>query len=210
MTVNEAESRQVVVLASRQVTAVVLAGIILVALVACIAYVAGRSITAAQYLQIKARSESEPPKVIIVDPLKEREAPKPVVTAPPKAQPPVPAPPSLPVPAAQQAPTPAPVTAQSVAAPPVTAPPAPPLKPADVFRDPAPGTRYIQAGAVDRGVAAVFVEYLSRKGFTAFAAPGPDPKTFRVLVGPLAGPEEIAKTRAGLEAEGFPHFLRSY
>jgi hypothetical protein len=62
---------------------------------------------------------------------------------------------------------------------------------------------------VDRGVAEVFVEVLARKGFPGRVAEGPDAKTFRVLVGPLAA-AEIPKTRSALDQAGLPAFVRTY
>jgi hypothetical protein len=71
------------------------------------------------------------------------------------------------------------------------------------------GQRFLQVAAVDRGVAEVFVEVLARKGFPGRVAEGPDAKTFRVLVGPLAA-TEIPGTKSALDQAGLTAFVRTY
>jgi cell division protein FtsN len=117
--------------------------------------------------------------------------------------------------AGQLATAPAPAIEAPAPAPPaVTVAPAPSPLPATVepsYLDPeqARGQRFLQVCAVERGVAEVFLEVLARKGFTGRIAPGPDAKTFRVLVGPLTT-TEIAETRSALERAGFTAFVRNY
>lgn len=77
-------------------------------------------------------------------------------------------------------------------------------------RLPIQGQTYFQMAAVERGVAEVFVEYLGRKGFAALMAPGPSDSIFRVLVGPIDGPEAFSKTQADLIAAGFTTFTRRF
>lgn len=90
-------------------------------------------------------------------------------------------------------------------------PPSPPTAVAPASGDPGqvPGQQYLQVAAVNRGVAEVFVEVLARKGFPGRMAEGPDERTFRVLVGPLAK-AEIPETRSALDRAGFPAFVRTY
>jgi hypothetical protein len=71
------------------------------------------------------------------------------------------------------------------------------------------GKLFLQVCAAERGVAEVFVEVLARKGFLGRIAPGPDVKTFRVLVGPLVA-AEVAETKSALGQAGFTAFLRQY
>jgi cell division septation protein DedD len=70
------------------------------------------------------------------------------------------------------------------------------------------GGTYLQMAAVDRGVANVYVEVLSRKGFQAIMAPGPTPDIFRVLVGPLKDAATLARVKADLQDAGFTSFAR--
>lgn len=96
---------------------------------------------------------------------------------------------------------------EPVAAPPSARPPAPT---ASYFREAAPGQLYLQVAAADRGVAAVFAEYLTRRSFPCRVATGPDERSYRVLVGPIKGNEQLAKLRVGLKEYGFRPFLRRY
>ena len=49
----------------------------------------------------------------------------------------------------------------------------------------------------------ILVEVLSKKGFRAVIAPGPNDDRFRVLVGPVADTVDAARTKADLEQAGF-------
>jgi len=82
--------------------------------------------------------------------------------------------------------------------------PAPPL-----FANPATGAVYLQMGAVEKGIAVIFVEGLRRRGFEAFAAPGPNEKIFRVLIGPLDH-ESYAHAKDILDSIGLSTFARRY
>ena len=62
-----------------------------------------------------------------------------------------------------------------------------PVVEAPLFADPKNGLVYIQMGAVEKGVSVIFAEGLRKHGLTAFVAPGPNDKIFRVLIGPAAG-----------------------
>lgn len=76
--------------------------------------------------------------------------------------------------------------------------------------EPAEGQTFLQVVAVKRQEAELVAGVLSRKGFRSVIAPHPTEDLFRVLVGPLEGAGDIAKTRAGLEAAGFKPFVRKY
>jgi cell division septation protein DedD len=57
--------------------------------------------------------------------------------------------------------------------------------------------------ALAKPEAEVLVDVLSKKGFRAVVAPGPNDRLFRVLVGPAADQNELAKLRNEVEAAGF-------
>lgn len=84
------------------------------------------------------------------------------------------------------------------------------VRAASYFRVPQPGQVFLQVVAVDRGPAEVFAEYLTRRGFSTQVAEGPDARSYRVLVGPLADDRQIEPLRASLEAAGFQPFIRRY
>lgn len=150
-------------------------------LVATLAYVSGRSISAAQVAEGPCSGEKA--KAMVVEP-----ASNPVPT-PMHAQ--AETLPAMPKPAVTVA---APVTAPVMA---VDAPPA-------------PGSTYWQVGVVDRGIAAVFVEHLTRMGLRARMADGQSPGFPRVLVGPLPTQASVDETKARLDKGGFQAFLKKY
>ena len=67
---------------------------------------------------------------------------------------------------------------------------------------PVPGT-YIQVTAPMKPEGELIVEVLTKKGFHAILAPGPDDKRFRVLVGPLKDAADTGKAISDLEKIGF-------
>lgn len=91
--------------------------------------------------------------------------------------------------------------------PPVTPVAAAPLRPP---LQPIAGRTYLQVGAVDRGIAEVFAEYLSRRNLPTAVGPVENGKAYRVLVGPLDSPADIASARTRLEEAGFQSFARKY
>lgn len=95
--------------------------------------------------------------------------------------------------------------AETIAPAPVAPDPEPPL-----FADPSPETVYLQIGSVDKGIALLLTEGLRKRGFLGFAAPGPTPKTFRVLIGPLADAEAFRHTREAIDQIGLSAFARRY
>ncbi|MGQ9633661.1 MAG: SPOR domain-containing protein [Bryobacteraceae bacterium] len=99
----------------------------------------------------------------------------------------------------------------SVRASAVAKPPAEP-EPASAARvaEPPRGTVFLQVSAQDLANAQVFADALAQRGFRTVIAPGPTRDVFRVLVGPLEGPEQIARTRQELKAAGFESIVRKY
>jgi cell division septation protein DedD len=97
---------------------------------------------------------------------------------------------------------------------PVAEPPKPPVAPpakAEVPSGPVEGQTYLQAAAAKRPDAELLAGVLKKKGFPVVLAPGPSESVLRVLVGPFADSEALAKARAGLEAAGFDKtFTRKY
>jgi hypothetical protein len=74
--------------------------------------------------------------------------------------------------------------------------------------DHTPGDTYLQIAAVDRGMAGVLVEVLSRKGFQAEVASGPTEDIFRVIVGPAKDAATLVRIKADLQDAGFTSFAR--
>jgi cell division septation protein DedD len=110
-------------------------------------------------------------------------------------------------PVAAVSPFPPPVAEASIiAAPgrPADAPEAP------LFAEPVKGAIYLQMGAVEKGIALIFAEGLRKRGFEAFAAPGPNEKIFRVLIGPLANQEAYRAAKEAVDAIGLSTFARRY
>jgi hypothetical protein len=79
-----------------------------------------------------------------------------------------------------------------------------------IFAQPQPGALYLQMGAVDKGVGIVLAEGLRKHGFTAFVAPGPSEKIFRVLIGPLANLDAYKRAKAEVDAIDLNTFARRY
>ena len=82
---------------------------------------------------------------------------------------------------------------------------APPL-----FYDPQIGKVYLQIAAVERGMAGILAEGLRSHGFASFAAPGPNDKIFRVLIGPLPDPQAFEQAMVGVSALDLALFARKY
>jgi cell division septation protein DedD len=116
-----------------------------------------------------------------------------------------------------QAADPAPAPAPSQAVPVVREPDPPPVV---LMQEPAPeppifaemknGSVYIQMGAVEKGVAAIFAEGLRKRGLEAFVATGPNEKIFRVLIGPLADPAAYARAKDTVDKIGLATFARKF
>jgi cell division septation protein DedD len=85
-----------------------------------------------------------------------------------------------------------------------------PVVEAPLFADPRNGSVYIQMGAVEKGVSVIFAEGLRKHGLTAFVAPGPNDKIFRVLIGPLPDPAAYAKAKDTVDKIGLATFARRF
>ncbi len=122
----------------------------------------------------------EPPKVTEtkVEPPK----PEPVKVDSPKLEPAKPEPPKV-----KEVPNPEPAVTSA----------------GGVVSKPAKGS-YLQVAAIDLKGANMMVESLRKRSFPAIITSGPPdkPAIFRVLVGPMGSPEEVAKTRTRLEDIG--------
>jgi cell division septation protein DedD len=81
---------------------------------------------------------------------------------------------------------------------------------APLFADPVPGAIYIQTGAVEKGVAAVIAEGLRTHGLNSFVAPGPSGKIFRVLIGPFHDEQAYKQARKTVDSIDLQNFARSY
>ena len=114
--------------------------------------------------------------------------------------------------AAAERPAPVPVSSAPVNATPaavvVEAPK--PAPPAPLFAEPKSGELYLQMGALDKGMATLFVEGLRTHGFESFVAPGPSEKIFRVLIGPLADQEAYRRTKDAIDDLGLTAFAKKY
>ena len=118
---------------------------------------------------------------------------------------PAPKPVSAPAPVSKPAavkPKPAPKPAPPPAAPPQQAAPA--------TSGPAPGQVFLQVAATSRAEGKVLLDVLAKRGFKGQLAPVPNQDLFRVLVGPVHGSQELAKTRTALREAGFKPFTRKY
>ncbi|MBI3681530.1 MAG: hypothetical protein HY235_14190 [Acidobacteria bacterium] len=179
---HASDDQLAIVLGQRQLIAVCTMCLVVMGLVATLAYVCGRSITAAQF-----ESSRPAAAAIMVDPTRSASSPS---RAPAQPKPP----------AAMEA------KAQTIVAPkPVVA-----VNTPEPQADPPRGQTFWQVGLLDRGIAAVFVEYLQRLGLKARTASGTGPNLQRVLVGPLEDADEIEKAHKTLEATGFQSFIRRY
>ena len=93
---------------------------------------------------------------------------------------------------------------------PVPATPKPIEIPAVSAPQPQAGRTYLQVVSVARPQADALAEVLAKRGFRAFVAPGPNDKTFRVLVGPAADIDDASKIKSDLEAVGMKPIVKKY
>jgi len=181
MTQTHSDDQLAVVLGQRQLIAVCCMFLVTMGLVATLAYVSGRSISAAQV--VEGPCPSDKAKAMVVEPA--------------------------------MATMPTPLHAQAEPLPPPSVPIAPPVAAAPVVASnvdaqPVSGSAYWQVGVVDRGIAGVFVEHLTRMGLRARSADVPTPGFQRVLVGPLATQSSVDETKRLLDKSGFQAFLKKY
>jgi cell division septation protein DedD len=173
-----------IVLGKRQVAGVLFLATVFVVVFAGLAYVAGEAMAPARTVMVETPAP-------VAD-----AAPAPVATSPQLTTPP-------------QVTTPLPV-ATLVATPPPIEAPKPAASQPPVFANPKDGVLYLQLGAVEKGIAVIFVDGLRAHGFEAFAAPGPTEKIFRVLVGPLADHEAYQRAKKAVDDLGLNTFARKY
>lgn len=174
-----------IVLGQRQLIAVCCMCLVVMGLVSTLAYVCGRSITAAQ---LKEHEKPEAAAAIFVDPVQ---------------------------PASHEAArAPGPMEAHAETLPvrskPAVAPPAPFAATGTEPAEPTQGEAYWQVGVVDRGIAAVFVEYLTKHGFRARTASAQSGNLRRVLVGPVMDPADAESMKRSLDSGGFQSFMKRY
>lgn len=187
--------------ANRKLVAVAVGMTLLMGLVACVAYLAGRSVT-----MIRAR-QSETPSPRVIEPRATIPVANTDVATPlPKAM----FVPKVDGSAQLQAFAP---LAKSEAAPPpptvVSVPKleaAPPPRPIAPMSKPGSSERYFQVGLISPAQEPAFTHKLKALGypFRVVSAPG----AVRILIGPVAGPAERAEMSRRLTADGYQHFLR--
>jgi cell division septation protein DedD len=103
----------------------------------------------------------------------------------------------------------APVVIREAEPPPIVLNQEPTPEPA-LFAEPKNGFVYIQMGAVEKGVSVIFAQGLRKYGLTAFVAPGPNDKIFRVLIGPLPDPAAYTKAKDVVDKIGLATFARRF
>ena len=229
-----AEDQLAIVLGQRQLMAVCCMFLTVLGLVATLAYVAGRTITAAQFQSsesdraetghpmvvdppraLEARAESLPerstqaippavPMTVAASPLPALVIPASRNTTPPAA--------TASTPASSPVPVPAPAPAVSRPAPPAVAPApvAAPVAVASRSDEPARGQSFWQVGLVDPGTAQAMVSRVAGMGLPARIAAGTSAQSRRVLVGPLGSQAETAAAKQALDARQMQAFLKIY
>ncbi len=199
------EDQMAIVLGQRQLMAVCCMFLVVLGLVSTLSYVAGRSITAAQYRGMERAEYTAPaPAPVMVDPVRR---------ATPAAAPPEPVQAAAVAEPEPVAPVkPSPFGDSLPAAPGPNSFEAAKGQPRDpgVLTEPPAGTVFYQVGSIERGMSTVLADYLTGQGFRTRLAPGISPALVRVLVGPLSSEQEIQKTNTALDAAGFDRFLRKY
>ncbi|MBN9662524.1 MAG: hypothetical protein J0H49_30275 [Acidobacteria bacterium] len=197
---KDSEERPLVVLESRQKTAIAFGVVMAIGIVACVAYLVSR--------RASDSASTANPQSPAVHVRRARRVPRPVNTPPSETAP---------------ARLPAQVSAQTTAIPAPSAPVAPPpaqIQSAPVQNTPPPvsstgviqptkGQIFIQVGNLPPDTVRPFVESLNAKGFRAKLAPGADSNSVRILVGPLKN-TEISEISADLTKAGFANFPKFY
>jgi cell division septation protein DedD len=79
---------------------------------------------------------------------------------------------------------------------------------APLYAEQATGKVYLQVGAVDKGLATIWAEGLRTHALSAFVAPGPNDKVWRVVIGPLPTPESFTQAKTTLDQLGINTFGR--
>ncbi len=189
-----------IVLGNRQLAAVLFMAIVLAGMLMTVAYLTGRLTKPERAGPTDGSFERKrAEQLIVVDP--PEEASKPPCLGPKKAAGDTANHSTLPGPSEIAATSPLPPGPINV--------PAPPIQPS-AGDDPSPLKRYLQVIAIDRPRADSFAAYLASRSLTTRVVPGPDENTYRVLVGPIRGQSEMARTRSVLEEAGLVSFERVY
>jgi cell division protein FtsN len=171
-------------LANRKLTTALLGMILLAGLIACMSYLAGRSVSNIQSKAAASEQAAVAPQPVIVEPLA-KSAPAPVVTETPAA-------------------TPAPAASGQILF------EQPAARPAAQAQAPAPGSIYLQVGYIDAAQSASFSAQLKAKGYSPSIRPGDNAHGVRVLLGPLASDAEALALQSRVNADGFESFVKRY
>jgi cell division septation protein DedD len=172
------------VLGNKQLLSVFFIVVILLGVFFTMGYVVGRNsapITAAQQQTQTYERQSAPSAVPVTE--RRQAAPAPVVNEPAPA---------------------APAKAEPAVQKPIE------LPPVVTVTEPQIGRTYLQVLAVAKPEAEVLADVLTKKGFRAVVAPGPNDRVFRVLVGPAKDPDDASKLKTDLEGAGFKPFVKKY
>ena len=200
------------VLGNLQLISVFLIVVILLGVFFSMGYIVGRNSAAPTIADARTSPSGKP---IVVEPPTRASTDQPATSAvqPAPTE-------SAPAPETKPAPNPPPVEkkeAMKSERPPVQAPPAEKKPEATSARGdvtavdrPAAG-RYWQVVSTSRPEAEIIAGAIAKKGLKSIVAPAPKEGYYRVLVGPLEDPSEIAKTRSELESAGFKNpILQKY
>ena len=171
---------------NKRLVTIVMGMTLMIGLVACIAYLAGRAMTIARSNGSPQIRQSGP---IVVDSPRVQESK--TITRPQET-----APVALPV-------TPAPLKVAVSAL---------PAKPAVTLGSevPTPGKWYVQVGHVEATQLSTFRNTLEAKGFKTFATSGETADTRRVLLGPLQDDDSRRAMQRNLRAAGYESFQRRF
>ena len=171
---------------NKRLVSIVMGMTLMIGLVACIAYLAGRAMTIARSNGNPQIRQSSP---ILVESPRVQEA-------------------KVVIPAQVAAPVATPVTLAPV----VTAPPTPIAPPAANFggEAPIPGKWYVQVGHVEATQLSTFRSGLEAKGFKSFAINGETADTRRVLLGPVQDDDSRRAMQHKLRSEGYESFQRRF
>ncbi|HBY61137.1 MAG TPA: hypothetical protein DEH78_15045 [Solibacterales bacterium] len=185
--IEKTEGKFEIVLGQRQLATTLFLLLMQMGVVAGVAYMAGRAVTAAQFARGEngVVSSKGPGQVLVVDPPSTTSSYGTATAAP------------LPATVA-----PRPEVTRKAATMPVT-------MTLDPDPEPASGELYLQVGSVERGMAEVFVEVLKRRNLPAKYIPGVKDNVYRVLVGPLAK-SQLTSTGEQLTELGFSGFPRRF
>lgn len=175
------------ILGNRQLLSVLFIVVVLLGVFFAMGFLAGRSTTASTASAKGSGDPADRPRVV--------EPAQPAPKSTPETQPPS----EAPIPPAAEP------SKSSAASVPADIPPPPPVtKPVSGggYTDTPPAGTYLQAAATRREDAEAMLGLLRQDGLTGYVAPSPKAEMFRVLIGPLAGNEQVATAREKLGARG--------